>query len=416
MSASATPETELSPGARAEQRREGHPQGEEGHPQRKLTRLLFAGTIGIAILVLVASWVYDDLTAGDGADRIFAVGASFAASAFWWMLLAHYAEREIRAFAQLELKKERRIALETLDEQLALARDSWAEGVQSLQDELEAARRSRENADVMLKTELRKLVIATNGVPAAVYAGRKDIDLRYNKDLTNHLEASRTYEFHGPTGIYVGARLLVSRSGDTPVESVRVRISDPRSATALRHAVAARMKRNGGDDEAIVEAAVREDLYLSLVGLFVACKQTNNQIEIVFDDRGVGERIERFTDAVYVASVSTGETTLFTYTLRWDQRAQAAQFADQAANCDAIWRHVVEVSEESVTRLDRRTTEAEFRRRLRDLGFDEERFGDVKKHYLEQHVTHHSQTIKRAANFSEGTEYHRPCRIHPPLS
>lgn len=364
---------------------------------------MFVGSVAIAALVLIASWIYVDLKPSAGAERVFAVGASFAASAFWWMLLAQWAEREIRALAQVELERANdraRTALEmqtsTLAGRLDATRRSWETDVEALRTELHEAKRSREIADALLKTELARFAILTDGVPAAVYASRTNIDLRYNRDVSRHLAETSSYEFHGPTGVYVGARLLCTRA-DNRLRSVRVRLTDPTSDVALTHAAKARMQRpkHAHRTVATIKGHVRDDLYLSLVGLFDA-RHCSSHIEILFDSRGVGERVERFGPAIYVASVLAGEGKNFTHTLRWDRDRQEAQYLRHSANCDTVWKHV---NGSSTVVFEPHSTDEDLVRVLSDLGFDPSELGTFRDRYEREYFKSHKDTLAHVAKF-----------------
>lgn len=311
--------------------------------RRRRAWIAVGGAVLAGFAALVATWILDTTVGSDLTKRAFAVAASFAASALWWVILLRPAEQEVRSLLREQLnltitgaENARKADTQILLGQLKESRTAWESDVERLSSELTESRETRERQVMLLKTELMGLARRVDATPAAVYRSRDSIDLRFNRDLTRHLTRSRSYEFHGPTGVYVGARLRVGRATDR-LAHVRVRISSPTSQAALHHAAHDRMQRpqHAQKDIEDVIAEIRLDIYMAIVGLFDA-RGCANQIEIVLDERGVSERIEHFTDAVYVASVAENSGHNFTHTLRWD-RGKQHQYETNTAVSQRTW-------------------------------------------------------------------------------
>lgn len=373
-------------------------------PQRRLTRIVFVGSVLIAVAALALSWYVDVTHKTDGTARVFALTASFGASALWWLILARPAEREVSALLKEQLDRadatsatERQRQAAALETELARTRGKWQEDVRRLSDELAASRETRMQEVALLKTELMRFAVQADGVPSAVYQGTDNHDLRFNRDLTSHLARSRTYEFHGPTGVYVGARLH-GRGDRGRLERVRVRISDPRSSVALHHAARDRKQRNThtGSEESDVLRELRDDIAMAIISLFDA-RARATRIEIVLDDRGVSDRIEHFTDALYVSTVATRDGHNFTDVVRWDRRQH--QYDTHTAVCDRIWRHAAEAGNPVIFEPD--SSAADLQRSIQQLTLDPGSIERLRTTYHDRYIGPHQKLLDHVRRFQD---------------
>lgn len=236
--------------------------------------------ISIGVGQFIAVCVIFGLTDGLWRDFGIAASAGIATAAAWWALFARYAERRAE-----------RLLSERLDTQGKIISEQ-----------------------VVDTTRLfRNLVL-----PRDIYADTNGFDLRLNHDLTNNLRHSKTYQFYGPTGIYVPARIRL-RPDETRVdlEQVEMIVVDPRNELALGYAIEDRRRRGvaSGTDAAIREG-IRDDIYMMLIGLWKSAEYLG-QARIAYESTAVFKRAEIFEDAAYSSIIGSSEHAEFPLTCAW---------------------------------------------------------------------------------------------------
>lgn len=338
--------------------------GARKEPQERLTRLIFWVALIAAPVLLTATWFLAATFEGDAYERSFAVFASFAASAFWWAFLARLVERETLAFVKTEIEKERT-----------------------------DAERHRATQNELLQSALDRYAHVGDGIPAAVYPGKNHRDLRYNQDLDAHLSAATQYVFHGPTAVYVGARLML-RQGDQPLHLVEVMLTDPTSEGAMRVAVEDRMQRPDhiGKDPVEIAAELRDDIFMAIIALFDA-RVHADQIRVMHERRARA-RIELFDAAVYEATVGSTERKNFTHTLRWDTGSVTYRSRAQEL------RRMHETSRHRVV-FATASREPALISHLEALGLDTTRLGELRERYQTRYVEKLERMLEQARAFSD---------------
>jgi hypothetical protein len=335
--------------------------------QNRLTRHFYWRALFLGLGVFVVSWFLTIQFDGSGWEQWYAFAASFGASAIWWAMLAYSAEREILALVRVQLKDD-----------LAAAEAAWGEEVELLKGELER---------YSLGDEL----------PAAIYAGKKNWDLRFNRDITADLGESETYVFRGPTGVYVGARLHC-RQSSRPLASVEVTITDPTSKPAMQLAVRDRMRRPDHEDKAEdqVERELREDIFMAVIGLFDARKKARS-IRIVHDRRATRVRAELFDEALYDSIVDTPEPKNFTKTLRWGRKQSTYRVREEVLRARGDVKNKITVRPE--------TTEAQLRAHLESLGMDGHMLKELRDRYQDVYVLRLSNVLEHVSEFSDELDH-----------
>ena len=355
-----------------------------GTPQERLTKMVFFGIIVLGVLPLSVTWYFDLKYDTDGWDRLFALSASFAASAVWWALLARYAERELKALARETLASEQARS----DASRTRERDSFlqtlADSDKLRHDEIELLRAELERSTAPLADEL----------PSGIYTGKNGPDIRFNRDLESDLEATSEYDFQGPTAVYVGARLAL-RQNPNKLQFVQVKITDINESAAIKHAVDDRFNRpeHRGKTREDVEAELRDDVYMAIIGLFDA-RHRSQRILIVHDRRAARARSERFDAGLYEAVLHTSEHRNFTVTRRWS--ADQENYKSRKEALHARMRDFsMSVSFTSATHQDA------LLEHLRDLGMDAARLPELRATYQERYVEPHKRVLLAVAAYTD---------------
>jgi hypothetical protein len=330
--------------------------------QRHLTRLYFWGVVVIGVLLFGLAWFVAEEWSGDTSERLFALFASIGASALWWAAFARVAEREI----------------------YALVKDQIA-------DERQLADNARQVEVELLKAELERLAGVGDDLPAAVYPGKTQADLRFNHDLDNHLDTTTRYLFWGPTAVYVGARLTHRRSTKR-LKTVEVTVTDPRSEAAMKHAVMDRLKRPDHIDKhpEEVEAELRKDIFMAIIALFDS-RDCAQRVRILLEKRAAGVRVELFDRALYDSSVESTERKNFTHTLRWDSDQPAFKARERQMRNS---RHA------SLT-IERTTREPELLEWLTELGMPPGDLPRLRETYRTEYIDKLERVLSHARTFSE---------------
>jgi hypothetical protein len=349
--------------------------------QKELTRLYFWIVLVSGLGVWGFSWYLMSQNEGQGWEDWYAFAASLGASAIWWAALSRVAENQILRLVRLQLNEEQSAAQESRDKQVAL-----------LVADRDAAEETRQMELELLKAELERFSLGEE-LPAAIYEGKIGWDLRFNRDLTAHLAASKRYVFRGPTGIHVGARLH-HRTATRPLALVEVTITDPTSKPAMAYAVRDRKKRSvhAPKPDKTVEDQLRDDIYMALIGLFDARTKAKS-VHVVHDRRATRVRAELFDGALYDSIVDTAERANFTHTLRWD-RGQSTYHAREA-----ILRGRGEVKHWITLRTE--TTEEELRAHLKALGMAPDRLEELRERFKRIYLVRLGRVLTSSVEFSD---------------
>jgi hypothetical protein len=355
-----------------------------GTPQERLTKVVFFGIIALGLVPLGISWFFDQRYDTDGWNRLFAVSASFAASAVWWALLARYAERELRALARETLAFEQARSDDSRERERARFFQTLDESDKVRRDEIEILRAELERTTAPLADEL----------PSGIYTGKNGPDIRFNRDLERDLEATSEYDFQGPTAVYVGARLALRQNTDK-LQFVQVKITDINESAAVRHAVDDRFNRpeHRAKTREQVESELRDDVYMAIIGLFDA-RHRSQRILVVHDRRAARIRTERFDAGLYEAVLNTREHRNFTVTRRWSADQENYKGRKDALHA-AMRDFSMSVSFTSAKQED------DLLAHLQKLGMAAERLPELRATYRERYIEPHRRVLTAVARYTD---------------
>lgn len=168
-----------------------------------------------------------------------------------------------------------------------------------------------------LVDEMRAL--SADYAPTHVFEASNRPDPSLNRVLMADLQTSREYFFRGFSGRHAAARLLVSHAE----RDLRVMIADPRCHGAINGRARYLLRRSdkGGDYDTI-EAQLREEIDIGLVGLYLA-RSRCTQISLTVVADPPLNRLELFDSGMWLSLFTDPGGAGMTYpkTLRFSEHA-----------------------------------------------------------------------------------------------
>jgi hypothetical protein len=154
--------------------------------------------------------------------------------------------------------------------------------------------------------------------PSHVFEPTAKPDPAFNQVMMQDLDRTRLYVFRGFAGRYAACRLLLSHT-ECELKAV---LADPRDGDAISGRARYLLRNEGadGDYDSIV-AKLREQIYVGLVGLFLA-RGRCSRIDLTIVSDPPLDRLELFDDSVWLtlySNTNAGVVRLYPRTVRFTE-------------------------------------------------------------------------------------------------
>jgi hypothetical protein len=154
--------------------------------------------------------------------------------------------------------------------------------------------------------------------PSHVFEPTAKPDPAFNQLMMHDLDRTRLYCFRGFAGRYAACRLLLSQSEC----ELRAVLADPRDSNAISGRARYLLRNEGADgDYDGIQAQLREQISIGLVGLFLA-RSRCNRIDVTIISDPPLDRLELFDDSAWLtlySNASAGVIRLYPRTLRFSE-------------------------------------------------------------------------------------------------